>query len=117
MIMIFFIPLTLIALFESQLDTKKNKFFRSLFSAADEGEEDDPTRQDPQIDEDDEDGKRIVKVRFHELVKGFPDTTQVRFATDFRLSRYAYLIDLALSPRNPPLLKKSMLYNARWRNY
>ena len=76
MMTLFFIPLVVVAFFESNLDTRKNMFMKVWFSAADEGEEDDPNNQDPEVHEEDADLK-ICKVKFADLVARFPDTTVV----------------------------------------
>jgi hypothetical protein len=76
MMTIFFIPLVFVAFFESNLDTSKNNFMKVWFSAADEGEEDDPNNQDPETNEDDPNLK-ICKVKFADLVAKLPDTTVV----------------------------------------
>ncbi|KAJ3484123.1 hypothetical protein NLI96_g5862 [Meripilus lineatus] len=74
---IFFIPLALIALFEAELDPSKNKWIKDWLTHPDEGSEDSPECQNPEVDgEDAERGLRITKVPFHELIKVFPDTTQ-----------------------------------------
>ncbi|KDQ08892.1 hypothetical protein BOTBODRAFT_165491 [Botryobasidium botryosum FD-172 SS1] len=77
MTVIFFVPIVIIALFESYLDVTTNKFMRSMFQAAEEGEEEDPINRDPQVDED---GKTICKVQFEELTRAFPDLSQTREA-------------------------------------
>ncbi|EJD01312.1 calcium activated cation channel [Fomitiporia mediterranea MF3/22] len=67
----FFIPLLVIALWETSLDTSTNRFMKSWFSPADEGEEDDPANQDPEVSEPDD--LKICVVPFKELVAKFPD--------------------------------------------
>ncbi|KAL5487921.1 YVC1_2 [Sanghuangporus weigelae] len=71
MLVIFFIPLLVIAFWETTLDTNTNRFMKNWFSAADEGEEDDPTIQNPEVSESD--GLKICTVSFDDLVKEFPD--------------------------------------------
>jgi hypothetical protein len=73
MSVVFFIPLCIIAVFEAQLDTTKNKFMYNLFGQTEEGEEDDPANQDPLTEH--EDGE-ISKVAFSELIKVFPNSYQ-----------------------------------------
>ena len=73
---IFFVPLVVVAFFESNLDTRKNKFMKVWFSAAEDGEEDDPNNQDPEIHEDDPE-LELCKVKFADLVSTFPNTTVV----------------------------------------
>ena len=50
------------------------------FSAADDGEEDDPNNQDPEVSEEDSELK-ICKVKFADLVATLPDITVVSWAT------------------------------------
>jgi len=71
MLTLFFVPLMVIAFWEVTLDTNTNRFMKNWFSAADEGEEDDPKNQDPEVNEPD--GKTICKVPFKDLIKNFPD--------------------------------------------
>lgn len=75
MLTLFFIPLMAIAFWEVALDTNTNRFMKNWFSAADEGEEDDPKNQDPEVNEPD--GKTICKVPFKDLIKNFPDANVV----------------------------------------
>lgn len=76
MMTIFFVPIVVVAFFESNLDTSKNRFMKVWFSAADEGEEDDPNNQDPDVS--DTDGNlKICKVKFEDLIATFPDATVV----------------------------------------
>jgi len=74
MSVVFFIPLVLVTLWESQLDAKKNAFMKNLFDGVEEGEGDDPANQDPSTDH--ENGLQISKTPFEELVKAFPNTYQ-----------------------------------------
>ena len=79
MSVIFFFPLAFIAFFEAELDPSKNKWVKDLLSHPDEGSEDSPADQDPQVDGEDADrGLVISKVPFKELISVFPDTTQVK---------------------------------------
>ncbi|KAI0772122.1 hypothetical protein BD413DRAFT_548533 [Trametes elegans] len=76
MSVVFFVPLCVIALYEAQLDPSKNRWVKDWFSSPDEGGEDAPHFQDPEIDgEDAARGLRISKKPFQELVAVFPDTT------------------------------------------
>lgn len=77
MIALFFPVLILIALFETYLDSKKNRFMRSFFSASDDGESEDPAVRDPVVTDEDE-GLEISRVSFNEIVKAFPNSFQVR---------------------------------------
>ncbi|CAE6522667.1 unnamed protein product [Rhizoctonia solani] len=72
MFVMFFIPLTMVALFEAHLDTRRNVFMRHMFSATQDGEDEDPENRDPQVT--DEGGLEISKKSFDELVKAFPNS-------------------------------------------
>ncbi|GAB1519738.1 Calcium channel yvc1 [Rhizoctonia solani] len=72
MFVMFFIPLTFIALFEAYLDTSRNAYMRHMFSATQDGEDEDPNNRDPQVTE--EDGLVISKKSFDEIVKAFPNS-------------------------------------------
>ena len=75
---VFFVPLCVIVLFEAQLDPAKNRWVKDWFSSPDEGGEDAPHFQDPEVNGyDGERGLKVSKVPFSELVKVFPDTTHV----------------------------------------
>ncbi|KAK7695378.1 hypothetical protein QCA50_000013 [Cerrena zonata] len=76
MSVLFFIPLAIIAVYEAELDPAKNKWMKNWLSQADEGLEDMPEFQDPEVDgEDAAAGLRISKVPFKELISVFPDVT------------------------------------------
>ncbi|KAJ7786312.1 hypothetical protein B0H16DRAFT_1355621 [Mycena metata] len=73
MIFVFFIPLTMIAFYESVTDQPaKHAWMKRWLSGNDEGEDDRPEYRDPEVDE----GRVISKVKFEELVKAFPNTNQ-----------------------------------------
>ncbi|QRV72880.1 ion transport domain-containing protein [Ceratobasidium sp. AG-Ba] len=72
MLVVFFVPLALIALFEAHLDVKRNLFMRQMFTAAQDGEEEDPENRDPEVEN--EDGMRISKKSFDEIIKAFPNS-------------------------------------------
>lgn len=76
---VFFIPLVVVALVESQLDVRASLIIRNLYDHVDEGEEEDPKNQDPETDH--EDGMEISRVPFSDLVKEFPNSYQVRFGS------------------------------------
>lgn len=76
---IFFIPLVLIALFESTFDRRKHTWMESWFRGNDEGVEDTPEYRDPVADDPRCAGLEISKVPFCELIKVFPNTSVVRF--------------------------------------
>jgi hypothetical protein len=73
MIVLFFVHLCFIALFES-LD-KKSSYLRNWFGDSDFGDEMTAEAQNPQMD--DENGLQISKVKFEDLIKAFPNTTLV----------------------------------------
>ncbi|KZT71461.1 calcium activated cation channel [Daedalea quercina L-15889] len=77
MMVLFFIPLCTIALYEAELDPAKNRWIRDLLSHPDEGGEDTPEFEDPGVHPADHaKGLEISKVPFEELVKVFPDMTR-----------------------------------------
>lgn len=75
MLITFWPLLGLIALFERYLDTKKNRYIRSFFTAEDDGEADDPAVQNPTTDEAGD--LQISRVPFEKLVEVFPNTYHV----------------------------------------
>ena len=75
---LFFVPLCVIAVFEAQVDAGKNQWVKDWFSSPDDGGEDAPHFQDPEVNgADAERGLAICKVPFKDLVALFPDTTHV----------------------------------------
>lgn len=70
---LFFVFLILIALYETYLDPRSNKFTKAWFEANEEGDEDNPECQNPTVPQD-EQGGAICKVPFDELIKQFPNT-------------------------------------------
>ena len=82
MMVLFFIPLVMIAIYETQLDPSKNHWVNEWLSHPDQGPEDRPEYRDPVVDGSDADkGIKISTVPFDELVKVFPDTTLVSFVS------------------------------------
>ncbi|OCH94327.1 calcium activated cation channel [Obba rivulosa] len=76
MFVLFFIPLSVIALYEVELDPSKNKWVKDWLAHPDEDVDDDVQFQNPEpVGEDADRGLKISKVPFDELVKRFPDTT------------------------------------------
>lgn len=69
MSVIFFLPLTLIALFESQIAHSRSERVRAYFDGPVPEEEGDPKVEDPSCDDDE---GEICTVSFDELVKAFP---------------------------------------------
>ncbi|KDQ64365.1 hypothetical protein JAAARDRAFT_144983 [Jaapia argillacea MUCL 33604] len=76
---VFFIPLGIIALYESSTAAGGKGWIKEWFGG-DEGEDEDtPENRNPQVDE--EEGLVISKVPFEELIKVFPNTMQSSEAT------------------------------------
>lgn len=73
---VFFVPLMVIALYESTFDTRKHAWMESWFRGDDEGDEDRPENRDPPTDDPDCPGLKISKVPFEELIKVFPNIQQ-----------------------------------------
>lgn len=72
----FFLPLCAIALYEAQLDPAKNRWVKDWFTSSDDGGENVPHYQNPEVSGTDADrGLAISKVPFEDLVAMFPDTT------------------------------------------
>lgn len=74
---IFFIPLVLIALFESAFNKQEHTWMENWFRGNDEGEQDSPTARNPVVEDPNCPGLEISKVSFEELVKVFPNVAQV----------------------------------------
>lgn len=80
---LFFVPLLLIAFWETNLDPTTNKYTKNWFLESDDCDAgDEPDIQDPEVDEPG--GRTISKVPFAEIVKAFPDAKMVRFRFEFR---------------------------------
>jgi hypothetical protein len=79
MSIIFFIPLVLIALFQSIFDRRKHSWMENWFRGNDEGVEDTPEYRDPVVNDPQCAGLQISTVPFSELIKVFPNTSVVRF--------------------------------------
>lgn len=78
MMICFFVPLMVIAVYEAYLSPSKNRWLKSLLRSPDEGEDDTPLFQNPEPGEEDVmRGMKISKVPFEQLVKALPDTTHV----------------------------------------
>jgi hypothetical protein len=76
MSVIFFIPLTIIALYESS--SMKQSWAVNWLQATDEVDTQDPFVLNPVVEGSDaEQGLEITKVSFDDLIKRFPNTTQV----------------------------------------
>ena len=74
---IFFIPLVLIASFESIFDKRKHTWMDNWFRGNDEGVEDTPECKDPSVEDPQCIGLQISKVPFAELIQVFPNTSLV----------------------------------------
>jgi len=85
---LFFIPLSIIALYESTFDSRKHTWMNNWFRGNDEGEADSPTNRDPVVDDPQCHGLEISRVPFEELIQVFPNTAQVRLIqlADFSLT-------------------------------
>jgi hypothetical protein len=76
---IFFVPLAVIAFYESTFDSRKHAWMKNWLRGNDEGAEDSPENRDPEVDDNEGDGLKISKVPFVELTKMFPNMEQVSF--------------------------------------
>ncbi|KZT05660.1 calcium activated cation channel [Laetiporus sulphureus 93-53] len=76
MLVIFFVPLSIVALYEAELEPSKNRWIKDWLAHPDEGGEGTPEFENPEVHADDAaKGLKISKVPFVELVKLFPDAT------------------------------------------
>jgi hypothetical protein len=89
MSVIFFIPLSLIAVYESQVEHSRR--FLELFPEENLEAEGDPSVEDPEAENDE--GNQISKVKFAELVGSFPDAT---------LGDQATIVNEIVRPPLPP---------------
>ena len=79
---IFFVPLAMIALFETS--TMKKSWVVNWLQSEDEVDTQDPVVLDPVVEGPDADqGLEITKVTFDELIKRFPNTEQVGVFSSF----------------------------------
>jgi hypothetical protein len=76
MITIFFVPLALIAFYEASFHAE-NAWTKNWLRGVVSIEDDSPLIRDPEVSVDECDGFEISKVPYEELIKAFPDTTQV----------------------------------------
>lgn len=74
---LFFFPLMMIAVYESSRRETPRRFWHQWIRAM-EGEDAEETSEfeDPQVEENQDDGLRISKVPFEDLVKRLPDTAR-----------------------------------------
>lgn len=76
MVVLFFVPLLLIAIWETNLDPTTNRYTKNWFLESDDCDAgEDPAIQDPEVEEDG--GRTISKVPFEEIIKAFPDAKMV----------------------------------------
>jgi hypothetical protein len=81
MTILFFVPLSLIALYESTRTRPKNGWLKHWLHSTEEGETVVRSYRDPEVQEGEGAERRVIsKVKFDELVKHFPKTEQVRIA-------------------------------------
>ncbi|ORY27438.1 hypothetical protein BCR39DRAFT_538029 [Naematelia encephala] len=78
---LFFVPLTMIALFESQISHSRSEKLRAYFSGPPPEEEGDTKVEDPSCEDDE---GEISRVSFAELVQAFPDTALTESAVIFK---------------------------------
>ena len=84
MTVIFCLPLSVIALWESLVENGlgKNKYVATWMSPLDGDEDDNADVRDPKVNDDEQEeddrGMQISKVPFDELTKVFPNATLVR---------------------------------------
>ncbi|KAF7362699.1 hypothetical protein MVEN_00619200 [Mycena venus] len=78
MAFVFFVPLSMIAFYESVFENggSKHAWMKRWLSGNDEGENDRPEYRDPEVDEQEGQGRVISKVKWEELIKAFPNTSQ-----------------------------------------
>jgi hypothetical protein len=76
MTVLFFVPIAVIALYEST--SSKNRWLDDFINGTALDEDDNPATKDPDVDEEDaRNGVVISKVPFSELVKVFPNIHEV----------------------------------------
>ena len=76
MSLVFALPITIIALFESQIAHSRSRMLRTYFSAPDPEDEDDPKIENPSTEGEGE----ISRVKFDEIVKVFPKWVSLALA-------------------------------------
>ena len=85
---LFFIPLTLIAFYESTFNKRKYVWMENWFRGDDEAAEDCPENRDPEVNDPNCEGLVISKVPFEELIKAFPKIDHVRPCFSFVLGQF-----------------------------
>lgn len=74
MLILFSAPLFVLTICEAVIG-KRGTYIRNWFGDSGFGDEDTPEARDPEVDH--EDGLKISKVEFKDLIKDFPDTLHV----------------------------------------
>ena len=83
---LFFIPLTLIAFYESTFDRRKHVWMENWFRGDDEASQDCPENRNPEVNDPNCEGLKISNVPFDELIKAFPKIDQVALLFVFNSS-------------------------------
>ena len=82
MLVLFFIPLTLIAFYESVVEANRSRWVQHYFGRADDSEDDSPATRDPApAQADSARGLKISHVPFTQLAKVFPNSALSSEAT------------------------------------
>ncbi|KAK2466056.1 hypothetical protein APHAL10511_001698 [Amanita phalloides] len=81
MTVIFFIPLSIIALYETARERKRGSWMEHWLAGYENGQEDSPQIRNPSVNDPACPGKEISRVPFEELIKVFPNTYQSIDAT------------------------------------
>ncbi|KAJ7094508.1 hypothetical protein B0H15DRAFT_946921 [Mycena belliarum] len=76
MMFVFFIPLSMIAFYESVFDSNKHVWMKRWLRGDDEGDEDKPEHRDPEVDDRECEGRVISRVKFDQIIKAFPNTNE-----------------------------------------
>ena len=76
MTVLFFIPMTIIALYEST--SPRNRWFDDFIHGVPLDEDDSPAARDPEVDEEDARNDIVIsRIPFSEIVKAFPNIHEV----------------------------------------
>lgn len=84
---LFFIPLILIAFYESTSDKRKYVWMENWFRGEDEAPQDCSENRNPTVNDPNCEGLEISKVPFEELIKAFPKTDEVSLLFVFNTIR------------------------------
>jgi hypothetical protein len=83
MTVLFFIPMTVIALYEST--SPRNRWLGDFIHGTSLDEDDSPAARDPEVDEEDARNDIVIsKVPFSEIVKAFPNIHEVSSSTSIQ---------------------------------